>query len=81
MIQRKRTFFLGIFIFLLPFLGFPSSWKTIFLVIAGLTLISWSVTVVLPRKSVVKRTRRKEKVTPVYTENVPIPPKPDVTHE
>ena len=50
MIKRKATFFLGIFIILIQFLGVPSSWKTIFTFVSGLIVISTSVDFVLPKK-------------------------------
>ena len=74
MINRKSTFFLGIFIFLVPFLGVPTSWKTFFIVVSGLTIVALSIKITLPKKTAVRRVR-KEKVTPVYVESIPIYPK------
>ncbi len=74
MIQRKTTFFLGIFIFLIPFLGFPSAWKNLTVTICGLFLVVISMKIVLPRKNPRPKGRR-EKVTPVFVENIPIYPK------
>lgn len=74
MIQRKSTFFLGIFIFLIPFLGFPSLWKTIMITVSGILLIGLSIKISLPKKDRRMRNRR-EKVTPVFVENIPIYPK------
>ena len=76
MIQRKSTFFLGIFIFLIPFLGFPSFWKTVMITLSGLALILLSVKVTLPRKNLKARGKR-EKITPVFVENIPVYPKDD----
>lgn len=47
-INRRATFFLGVFIFLVPFMGLPSSWKTFLIVISALVLIALSITVILP---------------------------------
>ncbi len=69
MIDRKSTFFLGVFVFMIPFLGFPTFWKTFFTVFAGVVLILMSVKV-----SIYKRPQKKipkERVTPVVVENVP----------
>jgi hypothetical protein len=63
MISRKSTFFLGIFIFLIPFLGVPTSWKTTLIVSAGIILTLLSIRVVMPRKAVRPRVKR-ERVTP-----------------
>jgi hypothetical protein len=60
MITRKSTFYLGIFVFLIPFLGLPSVWKTILIIISAFLLIISSVTFTLPKKPI-KRIRKKEK--------------------
>lgn len=71
MISKKSTFFLGIFLFFIPFMGFPSSWKNTLVIISGLILIALSVKVVVPKRT--SRTRlKKEKITPVFMENSPI---------
>lgn len=76
MISRKSTFFLGIFIFLIPFLGLPSFWKTLMIALSGIFLVFLSVKIVLPRKMAKGRARvKKEKVTPVFVENIPVYPK------
>lgn len=69
-INRKSTFFLGIFIFTIPFLGFPSTWKAVFTVISGILLVILSLKLNIPRKNI--RRVHKEKVTPVFVESVPI---------
>jgi len=74
MINKKSTFFLGIFIFTIPFLGFPSFWKTLFIVFSGLILIFLSIKISLPKRPVKGRSKR-EKITPVFVENVPIYPR------
>ncbi|MCX6701585.1 MAG: hypothetical protein NTX96_00040 [Candidatus Zambryskibacteria bacterium] len=77
MINRKSTFFLGIFIFVIPFLGVPSSWRTFFIVISGLTLIILSIKITLPKKNLKGRIR-KEKITPVFVESIPVYPKENI---
>lgn len=73
MISKKSTFFLGIFIFLIPFFGFPSSWKTVLVIACGLLVISLSVKITIPKK-IPKARARKEKITPVFVESSPIFP-------
>ena len=80
MISRKSTFFLGVFIFLIPFLGFPSFWKTIFVTFSGATLVLLSVKIVIPKKSIRNKIKR-ERATPVYVENIPIYSPPLVEKE
>ncbi len=63
MISHKKTFFLGIFISIIPFLGLPSSWKVVLVILSGLLLIALSTKVVLPRKPARPRAK-KEKVFP-----------------
>ena len=77
MIQRKKTFFLGIFIFLVPFLGLPTFWKTTLIVLSGLALIALSIKIVLPRKPGRSKISKKGRSTPVFVENAPIYPKDD----
>ncbi len=74
MINKKSTFFLGIFIFLIPFLGFPSVWKSAFVIISGISLVLMSVKISLPKKSS-RIKSKKERSTPVFVENIPIYPK------
>jgi len=61
-IHRKSTFFLGIFIFLIPFLGLPSSWKTTLIILSGLGLVSLSTKIILP-----KNRRHKARTMPVHS--------------
>lgn len=74
MINRKSTFFLGIFIFVIPFLGIPGSWRTFFIIVSGLALIVLSIKITLPKRNLKSRVR-KEKITPVFVESVPVYPK------
>ncbi len=71
-IKNKHTFFLGIFIILLwVFFGIPTSWKVFLTIVSALYLIILSINITLPRRGGPKRLRKKEKVTPVFTENSP----------
>lgn len=92
-IDRKSTFFLGIFIFIIPFLGFPSTWKVFLTIASGILLIMLSIKIAIPKKTSRYRVH-KEKSTPVFVENTPIisprndtievissVPFQDVTHE
>ncbi len=74
MIKNKQTFFLGIFILLVwTFFGVPSSWKIFLTICSALYLIVLSVKISLPSRSGLKRQmRRKEKVTPIWSESAPI---------
>ena len=73
MIQHKRTFSLGIFIFLIPFLGLPSSWKTTLVVLSGLSLVFLSVKIVLPKKPI-KIKSKKPRPAPTFAQNIPVYP-------
>lgn len=73
-IKNKQIFFLGIFIILVwIFFGIPTSWKIILTVLSGVYLIVISVKINLPKRGAQKRIRKKEKVTPVFVENSPMP--------
>ena len=58
---------IGVLLFLMPFLGFPSSWKTIFYVGVGLILIIMAVVGHVRRRSPLSDERRQV-VTEVYVE-------------
>ena len=77
MIQHRSTFFLGIFIFITPFLGLPSSWKTTLIVLSGLGLIGLSVKITLPKK-LTKTKIKKPRPAPMFLQNIPVYP-PDET--
>ena len=65
MTKQRIIFILGIWVGLLPFLGFPSSWKSIFFAISGLILVY--ISYILHRES--KDNIPKEKRTSVYVES------------
>ena len=73
MIKNRSTLFIGIFILIIFFLGFPSSWERFFVIISGIYLILTSIKISLPRRGTAKKIRRKEKSTPVFVENSPMP--------
>ncbi len=37
--KEKALFFIGLFILILPFLGFPNSWKTVMYMIIGIIIM------------------------------------------
>ena len=51
MIERKGSFYLGVFVFIIPFLGFPTMWKMILVVIAGFSLVMISIRIPTPRRT------------------------------
>jgi len=72
MIKDKNGFFLGVFVLLVwTFFGIPTSWKVFLTILSALYLIVLSVKITLPRKAGLKRPRRREKVTPVWSESAP----------
>lgn len=68
MIIRTSTFFLGAFIFLIPFLGLPTFWKTFFTIFSGVTLILLSVKLSFP--SLLHRKNREE-IKPEIQSQIP----------
>jgi len=70
MITHRRTLLLGIFIILIPFLGFPSAWKTFITLVSGATLIGFSVNITIPKKIPKRIVRRKENVNPIFRESI-----------
>jgi len=79
MISRKSTFFLGIFIFLIPFMGLPTFWKTLIIVLCGISLVvsSISVTISIPKKPV-KHKAKKEKNSKMSVEDIAVYPKDNI---
>lgn len=69
MVHNSKTFFLGILYIIIPFLGVPTPVKTVLAVLAGLYLISLSMNFSFPQK---KPMRKRERITPVFVENVPL---------
>ncbi len=67
MSRNKIVLLIGILVFIMPFLGFPSSWKTIFYVIFGGILIIIAAIGHVRRRSPMV-TERREVVTEVYVE-------------
>jgi hypothetical protein len=67
MSRNKITLLIGILVFIMPFLGFPSSWKTIFYLTFGVILIIIAAVGHVRRRSPAI-TERREVVTEVYVE-------------
>lgn len=61
MSKNKIVFILGIVLIVLPFLGFPSAWKTFFMVVIGLFLVSLSFTTSLRKRTSGKKYPRTKK--------------------
>ncbi len=70
MIKQRNTLLIGILVIIIPFLGFPSWFRTSSIVLLGFLLIAFSIKLELPKKPL-KRTRKKERVTEVFVENMP----------
>lgn len=96
MITRKSTFFLGIFVFLIPFFGLPTFWKTFFIILSGAILVALSIQVSIQKRNVkprIKKDRHNEILVDnisVYTPSVsnmentfvtPLPPTPAIQTE
>lgn len=81
MITNRRTLFLGIFIVLIPFLGFPSSWKTFMIIVSGLVLAGFSINITIPKKIPKRTFRRREIITPIFQESIIIQPSTTVRKE
>ncbi len=82
MISNRKTFFIGLLIFIIPFLGVPTSWKMALMMIVGFYLVATSLRISLPPslggKKPTKTVRRKGKATPVFMENMPMESTRDV---
>ncbi len=72
MINHKGSFYLGVFIFIIPFLGFPTMWKMVLVVLGGVLLILTSLKVPTPRK--IQRLKFSVDETPLDVAVVEIKP-------
>ncbi len=76
MINHKSSFYLGVFVFIIPFLGFPTVWKMVLVVVAGVFLILSSIKISVPKR-IFKNKTKKEMTVPIMeisrTESVPPP--------
>ena len=75
MISRKSTFFLGIFIFLIPFMGLPTYWKTLIIIFCGISLVVSSVTISIPKKPIKHKVKKSSKIS---IEDIAVYPKDNI---
>lgn len=61
MSKNKIVFAIGFMMFLMPFLGFPSSWENFLSFVFGLGLVGLSFSVAAKRRSASKRMRKNRK--------------------
>lgn len=57
--KSKVTIVIGVFIALLPFLGFPPKWDTFFEIVAGLSIVFFSVWSSIDRRLIMKAKAEK----------------------
>ena len=65
MSRNKTILLIGILTVLMPFLGFPSTWKTVFYIIFGVILIIMAVYGHVSRRSSMSK-EQEEVITEVY---------------
>jgi len=68
MINHKAGFYLGVFIFVIPFLGFPTIWKMGLVLFGGLSLILMSIRIPVPKR-MLKHKPKKETFVPDMEKN------------
>lgn len=72
MIKDKKIFSVGVFVIIVwIFFGIPTSWKIFLTIFSELYLIFLSVKINFPKKSFPKKLKKREKVTPVFSESMP----------
>lgn len=89
MINHKTTFYLGVFVFLIPFLGFPTSFKMGLVVFAGIILVLTSIRIPVPKRILKNKNFKKDNIsetpnsfqTPINSEPKIIIEKPIITEE
>ena len=80
MIANKANFFLGIFIFFIPFLGLPTFWKTFFIILSGVILVLKSLKVGIP-KLIIRDRPKNEEESPINSENITVFVPPPVSED
>lgn len=80
MINRRSTFFFGLIIFLLPFIGLPTLWKTVLSVAVGFILVISSIDFSFHKKISKPRHKKEKPVEHVY-ESIPLYSKDNVVEE
>jgi hypothetical protein len=65
MINHKAGFYLGVFIFVIPFLGFPTMWKMGLVIFGGLSLILMSIRIPVPRRMTKNKTKKENFVSEI----------------
>lgn len=71
--RKERTlFFIGIWVGLLPFLGFPNSWRKIFFILTGLALVYLSYLFRQEAKARIKalRLNNEEQTMETFIDNI-----------
>ena len=58
MSKNKIVFFIGVVLLIMPFLGFPPSWKSFISIVFGITLVVLSFSAAAKRRASARRTRR-----------------------
>ncbi len=70
MSKNRIVFVIGSILFFIPFLGFPSSWKTFFSIVSGLILISLSLSNSIKRRMTIRNLQSKSEVaSPVFVDS------------
>jgi len=59
MSKNRIVLSIGIFLFLMPFLGFPSRWEFFFQIIFGISLVAVSFSSAIKRRAASRRPRRR----------------------
>lgn len=78
MSKRKAIVILAVWSALVPFLGFPSSWKTLFVAVSGLAIAALSIDWrFLRRKKRAAKGRRTKRDDEAFVEHEPARPAAD----
>jgi len=62
MTKNRTVLFIGLFLFLIPFLGFPSKWEAFFQIVFGIVLMAVSFSSTIKRRAAVRKPRRKREI-------------------
>lgn len=69
MSKNRIVLGIGIFLFCMPFLGFPSRWEFFFQIIFGIVLVAVSFSSTIKRRAAIRKPRRKRELYDANLQN------------
>jgi uncharacterized membrane protein YczE len=68
--KERAIFFIGLWVGILPFLGFPEAWRKLFFIITGVTLVSLSYQLYLRARALKRAHEKEENRSKTFVDNI-----------